>query len=303
MKNFIKILIISIFSLFLFWLTTNAKIDLQDNDKITNSSIKLNWISQTWDIVTDINKTWISILTTIKVIFEWVLIIYIVYIWVQMILSMWTNDEELSKSKRSIWHSLIWIVFINIPWTLYNAFKLDSYWSIDWRMWYNSWVANSWDHSNNILINTFNFWQTLNWDIIWFIEVAISAIAILMIIVAWIRILTSRWKEEDVTKSKDKIIWSLVWLVFISFIEAWKWVIYSWNINDWWNLFEAMSNLSLFFAWPVAIAFLTLAAYYYITANDDEERIKKAKSIIVNTLIATVLLLAAYTFLLDLANL
>jgi hypothetical protein len=56
-------------------------------------------------------------------------------------------------------------------------------------------------------------------------------------------------------------------------------------------------------AGPVAIVFLTLAWYYYITANGDDERISKAKNIIINTLIATVILLASYTFLLDLAKL
>ena len=39
-----------------------------------------------------------------------------------------------------------------------------------------------------------------------------------------------------------------------------------------------------------------------ITSNGDEERVKKAKSIIINTILATLILLAAYTFLLDLAT-
>lgn len=302
MKNIAKILLTLIFISFLFWISVNAWVDLVDPSwKIESSSI--TWINPTGDIKQDIESTWRSILTTIKVIFEWALVIYIVYIWIEMILSMWTNEDQLSRSKRSIWYALIWLVFINVPWTLYNAFKLDNYWTIDWKVWYNSWFSTPWDHSWNVLINTFNFWQTLNWDIIGFIEVAIWAFAILMIIIAWIRILTSRWKEEDITKSKDKIIWSIIWLVFIWFIETWKRVIFSWSIKDWWNLFNTVTNLALFFAWPVAIFFLTLAAYYYITSNWDEERAKKAKNIVVNVVIATVLLLAAYTFLLDLANL
>jgi len=48
---------------------------------------------------------------------------------------------------------------------------------------------------------------------------------------------------------------------------------------------------------------MTLAAYYYITANGEEEKVKKAKNIIVNTVFATLILLAAYTFLLDLVTL
>jgi len=300
MKNFIKFLLIWILSFFILWVSVNAKIDgLSDpSGKIEKSSITT--ISDSPDLVTNIEKTWMSLLTTVKVIFEWVLIIYIVYIWAQMILSMWSDEDELSKSKRSIRYSLIWLVFINVPWTIYNAIKLDNYWVIDWRVWYNSWISSDgW----NILVNTFNFWNTLNWDIIWFIEVAISAFAIIMIIISWIQIIASRWREEEFTKSKDRIVWSIAWLVFIWFIEAWKEVVFSWDVDDGWNLFEAMSNLALFFVWPVVIAFLTLAAYYYITSDGDEDKTKKAKNIIVNTLIATVLLLASYTFLLDLATL
>jgi hypothetical protein len=46
-----------------------------------------------------------------------------------------------------------------------------------------------------------------------------------------------------------------------------------------------------------------MAAYYYINSNGEEERIKKAKNIVLNTTIATVVLLASYAFLLDLATL
>jgi hypothetical protein len=48
---------------------------------------------------------------------------------------------------------------------------------------------------------------------------------------------------------------------------------------------------------------LTIAGYYYITSNGKEERVKKAKSIVINTILATLILLASYTFLLDLATL
>jgi len=64
-----------------------------------------------------------------------------------------------------------------------------------------------------------------------------------------------------------------------------------------------MASLALFFAGPVAIFFLTIAGYYYISSNGKEDRIKKAKSIVINTVLATLILLASYTFLLDLATL
>jgi hypothetical protein len=63
-----------------------------------------------------------------------------------------------------------------------------------------------------------------------------------------------------------------------------------------------MLGLAMYFAAPVAIFFLVTAAYYYITSAGDEERIKKAKSIFTNTLIAALILLGAYSFLSDLVS-
>jgi hypothetical protein len=60
--------------------------------------------------------------------------------------------------------------------------------------------------------------------------------------------------------------------------------------------------LALYFAAPVVIFFLVIGAYYYITSAGDEERTKKGKAIFVNTLIASLILLGAYSFLSDLAD-
>ena len=115
--------------------------------------------------------------------------------------------------------------------------------------------------------------------------------------------MNSTWNEEDIKEAKNKIIWSVVWLIFIWFIESWQAFVYWWEIKDWANLFKTLEELALFFAWPIAIFFLTLAWYYYITSNGDEEKIKKAKSIVINTVIATVILLASHSFLKDLLTL
>lgn len=272
MKRFMKIFMVSLLSAIFISISVNAKINLSDpSGQIEKVSITT--IKSSWDIVNDIELTWKSILTTVKVIFEWVILIYIVYIWVQMILSLWNNDEDLSKAKRSIRYSLIWLVFINVPWTIYSIFRRDNYWVINGNA-NNSWSTESLDFSGNILLNFNNLDNTLNERIIAFIEVWIAWFAVLMITIAWIRILTSRWREDEYKKNREKFIWSTAWLVFVWFIEAWKEVVFTWNIDDGWDLFKSMSDLALFFAWPVAIFFLTIAAYYYITSNGDEERTK-----------------------------
>lgn len=269
-------------------------------DSISDTSIQ---VSTDNDIVTSINNTGFQVLTIAKAILEWALLIYIVYIWVQMVMSLWTNEESLSSSKRQIWYAIIGFIFVNIPASLYNAFSKNNYGTLNGRSSYSSWFKTPWNNDSNVFIDIFDFGQTLNGDIIWFLEVAIWAMAIFMIVLTGLQVIGARGREEVLTEAKNKVSWSIVWLIFIGFIEAWKNFVFGGKIDDGVNIFETLSSLLLFLAWPIAIVFLTLAGYYYITSNGDDEKITKAKNIITNTVIATVILLASYTFLLDLAKL
>ncbi len=304
MKTFIKILLtwtLFFWAFGLLW-DTYAAISGFEDSAWAIKAVSIN-PPEWWSTVETIEKLWLSILTTTKVILAWVIVIFMVYIGVQMILSLWTDEEELSKSKRQIMYSTIWLIFINIPGTLYNAINNDTASTIWWRVWVSSFIKKPWNSDSNVFIDIFDFWNTINGDIIWFLEVFISAAAIWMILYAGVKMLLSWGKDEQITEAKSKIVWSLVSLVFVWFIESWKTFAFSWNIDDGIDIFETASNLALFIAGPVALFFLTLAWYYYITSNWDEERVKKAKNIVINTLIATVIILASYTFLLDLSNL
>ncbi len=139
-------------------------------------------------------------------------------------------------------------------------------------------------------------------NIISALQVLIFAIALYVAIMAGIKIMNSRWRDEKITEAKWKILYSLFALIFVWFMEAWKQFAIRWDIwlLSWKEgIFGKAVDISLLFAGPIAMIFLTLAAYYYITANWEEEKTKKAKSIIVNTLIAIVLLLVMVTFLND----
>lgn len=263
------------------------------------NSINITWTNS--DISDSVSNITFNILWKIKYIFSWVLLIYLVYSWAQMILSMWSDEDQLSNAKRSIWYSLIGLFFINMPWTIYNAVKWDKT-NINWWIWW-TWANEINSTTTNLFINTDVFAATLNNTVIKFIEIILVSIAILVIIIAWLKIITSRWREEQITEAKNKIIWSIIWLIFIWFIEAWQRFAYKWDIPSWKNIFETIANLALFLAWPIAIFFLTLAWYYYITSAWDEEKTKKWKSIVINTILATAILLVSYVFLYDLMNL
>ncbi len=80
-----------------------------------------------------------------------------------------------------------------------------------------------------------------------------------MLILAGINLITSRGREEKMSEAKTKVVYTILALIFVGIIEAWKNVAFEGDISDGVNLMESLANLALFFAGPVAIFFLTLA--------------------------------------------
>lgn len=272
----------------------------QEAKEIRNTSIAADK-SFNNDPVDNIIEVGFSLLGLVKMVLQGVIIIFIVYIGAQMIISMWNDEELLSKAKRQIWYSLLGILFINIPGGFYSAFrKKDNFWTVGWPI--DNGNFTQLNEGSNILFNIGEFGYTLNDSIIGFLEIIIFGLAVGTLVITGIRVMTARWEEEKLSKAKTRILWSLVALVFVGFIESWKHLAFGGSIEAGVNLFESFANLALFFAGPIGIFFLTLAGYYYITSAGDEERTKKAKSIVINTVLATLILLATYTFLLDLAS-
>ena len=301
MKNIIKKILL-FFTLILSFFTIKEigfawVVDIPEHNDITNISIDYN---ESGDVVENINTIGFSLLRSVKVVLQWVLLIFLVYVGIQMIIAM-GNDEQLSAARKQIMYAMIGLLFINIPWTLYEAFRRDGNEYV-WWMIGQSWFETD-RNDNNIFIDFFDFWMTFNDNIIWFLKVLIFGIAVFMLVYAGIEIMTARERQEKIGEGKEKIIYVILALIFLWFIEAWKNLAFNGVIADGVNIFQTITNLALFFAWPTALFFLTLAWYYYITSNGDEEKVKKAKSIVINIVLATLILLAAYTFLLDLANL
>ena len=297
MKTFLKILLLFGLTFFMLWDTSFSNYAIPWSD-INNVSIN---DSSSWDIQNDLNRLWSSLLLKAKVVVQWLLIIFIVYAGIQMIISMWSDEEKLSSSKRQIRYVLIAIIFINVPWAIFDAFRPENHGIVDWEPNPNNFVAEP--TGDSIFINDVMFGDLFDDKIIGFVKVLLFILAIIMIIMAGIKIMTARWRDDHVKDGKTKIIYSILALIFAWIMEAWKYIAFNWDVTGWLDLFGTLANLALFFAWPTAIFFLTLAGYYYITANGEEEKVKKAKSIVINTVLATIILLASYTFLLDLANL
>jgi hypothetical protein len=136
--------------------------------------------------------------------------------------------------------------------------------------------------------------------IVWLLEILIFFIALFMFIFTWLKLILW-WKDQKtVSEAKLKILYSIVALILVWFIEVWKGFAFSWNISDWLGIFSTIANLLLYVAPLIALFYLTLAWYYYITSGWDKEKVKKAKDIIIYILLWTLIFLASYTILLEL---
>lgn len=274
-------------------------INIQWTDEIADVSLNLG---TSGNAIEDISDTWFSILRTVKVITMWLFVIFLVYIGAQMIMSMGSNEEELSSAKRQIWYALIALVFINIPGTLYEAFYKDDSTTIGNRVSTGNFEDLPTESGGNMFVDMFVFGHTLNSQIVMFLEIIVFMIAIFMITLSGLQLILSHGKEDSMKKAKQKVMYTVIALIFVWIIEAWKRLAFGGEVKDGINLFQSVANLVLFFAVPIAVFFLTLAGYYYITANGDEERVKRAKNIVINTLLASLILLISWTFLSDLAT-
>ncbi len=301
MKKILLLLILLCSTFLLFWSELSfASVSIPGSDAIRPVSLN---IGSSGNVIMDASNIGFRVLTIVKRVIMGLLVIFTVYIGAMMIMSMGSDEEQLSSAKRQIWYALVALLFINIPGTLYESFYKDGTTSVGSAVSGTAFENASTESTGNLFFDFFVFSYSLNNQIVVFLEVMIFLAAVFMITLAGIKLITSRGREEGLKEAKDKILYTILALIFVGIIEAWKRVAFGGKISDGLNVFEALSNLALFFAAPVAIFFLTLAGYYYITSNGDEEKVTKAKSIIINTLLATLILLAAYTFLLDLATL
>lgn len=296
MRKIFKTFLILLFS----FATLNASaVNFNDATDATSKISSVSIQKKTWSTEVQVKTIAFNIFKTLKIAIWWLLVAYIVYAWIIMIFAMWDDEKQLWNAKKSVWYAIVGLLFINIPWTLYNS--LSNKRTID------DVTSSYWDvkvvYDRNIFMNSDYFWTTL-WAIITFLEIAIVALAIFIFIYNWIKVMLSSWDEKALDEAKNKILWSLAWLIFIWIMEVWRNFVFIWDFKwAWKDMFTNLANLSLFFAWPVAVFFISMAWYYYITSWWNEEKVKKAKSIIINTFLAVLILLWMYTFLLDLKTL
>lgn len=279
MKIFGKILLSAILFIFCFSFVNAENIKWLNNLSSHSSSKE--------EINEKIKNSGINAINYARTIFSLILVVLIIYAWSQMVMFS-TDEDSVSKSKRTLWYSIVWVIFINFPVSLYYALVSDS-------------GDNSW--KGNFFINRDIFIKVTE-NILTGIEILLVSVCVFVLVLEWIKLIANSKNPENFTKSIEKVKWVVVWLVFLWFIELWKIFLKTWNTESWINnIFRPVAELLLYLAWPVALFFLSLAGYYYIFSNWDEDKAKKWKSIIINTSIWIIIILFIYVILNDLNKL
>lgn len=279
---------------FIFWIILCINpvfsawvINIEWTEKIEKVSLN----KQSWTFVNSVNTSWFSLLWSIKTILIWVFVFYMVYAWIKMIMSLWTDDAKITSAKRQIWYWLIWIIFVSIPWTLYDAFfKTSQEWASSVTNWKWNWITSI----------VWRWFYSFIKYIIELLEIVIFFVALFMFIYTWIKLILW-WKDQKVVSdAKLKILYSIVALILVWFIEIWKDFAFIWSMTMWIWIFKALANLLLYVTPLIWLFYLVMAWYYYITSWWDKEKTKKAKDIVIYIMVWALVFLCTYTVLLEL---
>ncbi len=234
----------------------------------------------------------LSLLNAFKLIISGFALIYIVLIWVYMIVFS-DNEERIKTQKRQFTYTLVGFLFLNIPWIIYQAFS----WLND-TIWSSTTGIPLWN--DGVLFGSGTWFVSV---ITGFFEIFIFWVAIVTFTWGLFRLIMS-WGDEEKQKAyKNRIIYSILGLIFLGFVKVWWGVIARWDFTgEIASVGNKILGLALYFAGPIAVFFLVMWGYYYITSWGDEERMKKGKNIVINTFIAALILIGAYSFVSDLVN-
>jgi hypothetical protein len=120
-----------------------------------------------------------------------------------------------------------------------------------------------------------------------------------MFILAWGRVISSRWKEENVTEWKFKFSYWLFWLFFVGLIEWFKSLVFANDLMAWEKLYQQLMQVWAYFLAPVAFFFITLWWYYYLLSWGDDSKMQKWKDIILYTVLWILIYISSVSILSD----
>ncbi len=295
---FKRIVIIGLLSLLMILISQlnmsyGANLELPGKQAIEDSSIAIDVDSG--NSVTSVKNFWYKILGLLRMGISGIALIYIVMIGVYMIIGS-DSEEKVKKQRQQITYVLIWFLFLNVPNLVYTIFTPDTNATLVWGP--NFTATNGWSL----------FWNTSGFE--WIIG---NLIAFLRVFVFWVAVTMFSWwlfnlivsagDDEKRKKATNRIVYGTIGLIFMGFVSLWWELIALGDFNKAIpNVTGTLFNLVMYFAAPIAIFMIIWWGYYFITSAGDEERMKKGKSILINTGIALIILLSALSFISELST-
>jgi hypothetical protein len=136
-----------------------------------------------------------------------------------------------------------------------------------------------------------------------YIKWLLGSVFVLLMTISGIKMATAGSNEENITKQKRNLVFSLIGMLIILLASNIVNAIYvirspneivSGGPTAVTGEVASIIKLILVFLGPAAVAFTIIAGFFYLTAFDNEERSKKAKQMIVGGITGIVLIYSAY---------
>ncbi len=290
-RQFLSLLIVILGCSTALLLTTYGAVEIPGSEKIIEGSILVG--SSGGDSVTAAKDFGFRILGVLRIVVSGFALIYLVMIGVYMILGS-DSEETIKTQRKQITYALVGFLFLNIPNFIYEIFAPGSGATIGQP---DNWSASS---GGSIFWNTAGFEGVIG-NLIAFFRVFAFGVAVLMFTWGLFELLVSGGDDEKKKKAKNRIIYGILGLVFLGFVQLWGELV---AVGDFGNYIPSIGgtlfSLVLYIAGPISIFMLIWGGYLFITSAGDEERIKKGKSILVNTGIALIILISGLSFMTDL---
>lgn len=253
--------------------------------KITNSNGTVEWAKDFW----------LTILWVARLAISWLALVYIVLIGAYMVLGS-DSEETVKKQRKQITYAIIGFLFLNVPSLVYNVFSPDTSSSL------SSGGAFSDIYGWSLFWNTAGFEGTIG-NMVAFLRVFAFGAAVTMFTWWLFSLIVSGGDDERKKKAKNRIVYGVIGLIFLGFVGLWGELI---AVGDFTKAIPKVTgnifSLVLYFVAPISVFMLIWWSYYFITSAWDEERMKKWKSILINTFIAIIILITALSFMTDLST-
>ncbi len=237
--------------------------------------------------------------------------LYVGYLWV----SSMGSEEKQTEGKYRILLIVVGLFVINIAELIYTIITGSSYLDDD----FGRKVSSISDRDpggdfNESELNTCNYFfcpQNFWWNgsviaIMKFFEIIMIATAVVMFTWGGFTMLFRGNDEATAKTAKMRLVYGTIALVIIGFIEALYRAIFfggTLNVSGITEILVTVANFFLFIAGPVAIVYIIIGSYFFITSAGNEERADRGKRILLYTFFATILVILAYTVLVELVGL